>query len=632
MKTSPLFSILLLIISLCFNLVVGQNKTDNFKPNIIIFYADDLGWQDTQLNNLDDPSPWETPNISKLAKNGLNFTNGYSPAPTCAPSRCSILTGLHPAKTGVTHVAGGSVPKAKYSNYIEPFFPTGLMPEHFTIAEALKENGYTTGHVGKWHAGSLKIQASTNQGFDFAFESRGAHQGPKKPANRLTEFATHDKKDSYRLSEEKYPPFTKESPNGISYPKDEVTEKALEFIEKSKDKPFFLYLAHWLVHAPIHTKNKELLKYYSDKLGVDFPTQDIPVTTGGQTNPFYGSMVTTLDWSLGRVVDLLKKTNDPRNPGKTLYETTYIFFSSDNGGCEKTGKEIITDNFPLDQGKKYAQEGGIRVPMVVVGPSIPKGKNFDGLVNQLDFFPTILNLTHSKIAENYSSNLDGLDITNVLIDGEQSIINKEGNTREDLWWHFPHNQDHQMQSAIRSGDFKLYKDLTTGEYELYRLYQNGKRADLEEKHNVAKQNPKVVKDLASKLEKYLKDYDAKYPYKSPSKTKDASEKQNIAAIPVIANTTFNDKTRKFSVTLESGKSEVIESYALIQIGDPVRVDKNGKNRKRSKHSTTYIKLPITKSKNNLEYSLTVPKEALEYGLIFIDAHRYMVKSEFHKNK
>jgi arylsulfatase A-like enzyme len=277
------------------------------------------------------------------------------------------------------------------------------MPEYFTISEALKMNGYRTGHVGKWHLGGLKIQKSSNQGFDFAYESRGAHQGPKnkkgkdKSKNRLTEFATYDTNDAYRLSDEKYPPFTKESPNGISYPKDMVTEKALEFINNSKDEPFFLYLAHWLVHAPIHTKNKELLQYYSDKLGIDFPTEDIPITTGGQTNPFYGSMVTTLDWSLGRVVDLLKTTDDPRNPGKKLIETTYIIFSSDNGGAEKANGDIVTDNYPLDQGKKHAQEGGIRVPMVISGPNIPKGKTYDGLVNQLDYFPTILSLTQSEI-------------------------------------------------------------------------------------------------------------------------------------------------------------------------------------------------------------------------------------------
>jgi hypothetical protein len=332
------------------------------------------------------------------------------------------------------------------------------------------------------------------------------------------------------------------------------------------------------------------------------------------------------------VVDLLKKTDDPRNPGKKLYETTYILFSSDNGAVEKANGDIVTDNFPLDEGKKYAQEGGIRVPMVISGPNIPKGKTHDGLINQLDFYPTILNLTNSKIPTAYSSDLDGLDISGVLLNNEKDVKNTNGDLREDLWWHFPHNQDHQMQSAIRSGDYKLYKNHVKGNYELYRLYEDRKRADLEEKHDIASKSPEVVKELSGKLEKYLKDYDAKFPYKSPSKTKEASEKQNVAAILVVASDAFDAKTRKLSVSLEKGKTNVIESYALVKIGDPAKVDKNGKKRKLGKHGATYIKVPVESNKNGLEYTLTVPKEALESGIIFIDENRYMVKSKFHKIK
>jgi arylsulfatase A-like enzyme len=617
---------LLLFISTNMN---SQSNNELIKPNIIIFYADDLGWQDVQLNDLDAPCAWDTPNIAKLAEDAINFTNAYSPAPTCAPSRSALLSGLHPAKTGITNVSGGGVPKAQRAEkYISPYFPSGLMPENFTIAEALKMNGYKTAHVGKWHAGELKIQKSTNQGFDFVHESRGAHTGPKKPDNRLTKFATNKKSDAYQLSEEKYAPYTKDAPNGISYPKDMVTEKALEFITKSKEEPFFLYLAHWLVHAPIHTKNKELLQYYSDKLGVDFPKEDIPIRTEGQTNPFYGSMVTTLDWSLGRVVDLLKTTDDPRNPDKKLYETTYIIFSSDNGGVEKANGDIVTDNFPLDEGKKYAQEGGIRVPLLISGPDIPKGKTEDLLINQLDFFPTILKLTDSKIPAKYSSNLDGLDISNVLLNNESVVKNNNGEAREELWWHFPHNQDHQMQSAIRHGDYKLYKNHIKGDYELYRLYNDGERADLEEVHDIADKSPEVLKDLAARLEKYLADNNAQYPYKNPSKFKE-EERQNVASIPVIISNSFDADSRKASITLEKGKSKVIESYVLIKIANKAKVKKNGKKRKQNKHSSTYIKIPV-ESNNKLNYTITIPKEAKEYGIILIDENRFMVQGEFHE--
>ncbi|WP_139959452.1 sulfatase [Flavicella sediminum] len=625
MKIKKSFLGLFLLLLFISNAVNSQGKGDLIKPNVIIFYADDLGWQDIQLNDLDEPCAWETPNITKLAKDAVNFTNGYSAAPTCAPSRSAILSGLHPAKTGITNVVGGGIPKAQRgAKYISPYFPEGLMPENFTIAEALKMNGYRTGHVGKWHAGALQIQSSSNQGFDFAHESRGAHQSPRKPDNRVTEFATHDKKDAYRLSEEKYFPFTKTAPNGISYPKDEVTENALKFITESKNEPFFLYLAHWMVHYPIHTKNRDLLQYYCDKLGIEFPKEDVPMTKGGQNNPYFGAMVTTLDWSLGRVVDLLKKTDDPRNPGKKLYETTYIFFSSDNGGAEQRKTEIMSDNAPLDKGKKYTEEGGIRVPMFVTGPNVSKGKTKDVLINQLDFYPTILNLTNSKIPAKYSANLDGLDISNVLFTKENDVKNSHGKVREDLWWHYPYGDETKNQSAIRSGDYKLYKNFITGSYVLHRLYKNGKRHDLEEKYDIAKQEPKIVKELSSKLEKYLKDYDAKLPYKEPSQFKGEKE---VVAIPTIISDSYNANSRKVSIQLEKGKTKVTEGYALVKISDTPK-----KNGRRGRIHSTYIKVPVDCNKNKLAYTFTVPKEAKEYIFIVIDENRFIVKGKLHKIK
>ena len=602
----------------------SQNNDELIKPNVIIFYADDLGWQDVQLNDLDEPCAWDTPNITAFAKEAINFTNGYSPAPTCGPSRAALLSGLHPAKTGITQVSGGTIPKAsKRSQYISPFYPSGLMPEHFTIAEALKMNGYKTGHVGKWHVGHLKIQSSVNQGFDFAHESRGAHQGPKK-TDRLHAFATHDANDKYRLSEEKYFPFTKEDPKGISYPTDAVTENALEFIQNNKEEPFFLYLAHWMVHYPIHTKNRKLLDYYCDKLGVELPEVDTEWTKEGQNNPYFGAMVTTLDWSLGRVVDLLKKTDDPRNPGKKLFETTYIIFSSDNGGAETRQKEVMSDNAPLDKGKKYTEEGGIRVPMLISGPNISKGETKDVLINQLDYFPTILNLTNSKIPSKYSTDLDGLDISNVLLNNENDVKNKSGAIREDLWWHYPYGDDVKKQSAIRSGDYKLYKNFNSGKYVLHRLYKDGKRYDLEEQNDIAGDAPEIVKDLSTKLEKYLKDYNAKLPYKSIMDVTDPADKEKLAFIPVVAMNVLDTIARTVSIKLEKGKSKVVESYALIKISDKP----SAKGRKKLK--TTYIEVPLESSKDKLEYSFKVPKDTYEYGVVFIDEHRFMVTSKFHE--
>lgn len=603
---------------------IAQKTKKLIKPNIIIFYADDLGWQDTQLNDLDTPSPWETPNIRSLAKDGLNFTNAYSPAPTCAPSRCSIMTGLHPTKTGVTHVAGGTIPSSKkYSTLISPFYPLGLKPEHTTIAEVLKKNGYKTGHSGKWHMGDLKTQKPTSQGFDFSYERRGAHQGTKGKKNRLNSFATSNSNDTYQLSEEKYPPYTKNHPNGISYPKDAVTEEAISFIDKNKNEPFFLYLAHWMVHYPIHTRNKELLKYYCDKLEIDFPKDPGYVTTPGQTNPYYGAMVSTLDWSLGRVINFLKTTRDPRNPDKNLYETTYIIFSSDNGGCERHSKEIITDNFPLNQGKKYAQEGGVRVPTIIYGPNVVKGKNHNGLMNQLDLFPTILDLTQSSTTKIITENLDGLNITNILEDSNKKALDKKGNPREFLWWHFPHNTNSQMQSAIRSDDFKLYKNHATNDYSLYRLYNNGKRLDIEEKFNVINkpENKLIIKKLSKNLEEKLTKHNAKYPYKNPFEKRAYLGKEKAIAVPKIMKNDYNSQTREATITVEKRKSKIAFGYALIKISDTSK-----------KAKSTYIKIPIKSDKKATIFKAIIPKEAQEYLFILIDENQFIIKSSLTKSQ
>ena len=146
-----------------------------------------------------------------------------------------------------------------------------------------------------------------------------------------------------------------------------------------------------------------------------------------------------------------------------------------------------------------------------------KRKNKRCFNQSVRFFPTILNLTNSKIPSKYSSDLDGLDISNVLFNNENDVKDNNGKPREDLWWHYPYGDDVKNQSAIRSGDYKLYKNFNSGKYVLHRLYKDGKRHDLEEQNDIAAESPEIVKDLSAKLEKYLKDYDAKLPYKDTSK-------------------------------------------------------------------------------------------------------------------
>ena len=293
------------------------------KPNVVLILTDDLGWQDVKCYDIDEPSPMETPNIDSLAERGVKFWQAYSPAPTCAPSRCAIMSGNHPARAQKTHVVGGAPPTPNHKfgwTMIAPWY-SGRMPENeMTIARVLQQNGYVTGHSGKWHMAidHKAFPQPEDQGFDWTRSSRGARSGMP---SRVEGFASTRAKDPFRLDE-----------NG--YPYHQTSEDALTFLRENHDKPFFLYYATWLVHTPIHTRSEKLLEKYCKKLGVERPADNQGWTKKGQNNPFYCAMVEELDYYMGKVFNYLNNTEDPRWPGHKLVENTYIIFTSDNGGME----------------------------------------------------------------------------------------------------------------------------------------------------------------------------------------------------------------------------------------------------------------------------------------------------------
>ena len=223
------------------------------EPNIVMILADDLGWQDVKCYDIDEPAPYETPNIDKLATEGILFWQGYSPAPTCAPSRCAIMSGNHPARAQKTHVVGGGPPtpytKANF-RMMAPWY-SGRMPENeTTLARVLQQNNYKTGHSGKWHMAinHHAFPQPEDQGFDYTKSNVGVTQ--RMRPNRLTTFATDAASDKFQLDE-----------NGFA--KHLATEDAIKFMAQEKANPFFLYYAEWLVHTPIQTRNKRLLEKYS---------------------------------------------------------------------------------------------------------------------------------------------------------------------------------------------------------------------------------------------------------------------------------------------------------------------------------------------------------------------------------
>ena len=594
-----IFSLLLLFI---FSLAsLADNRPT--KPNVLLILTDDLGWQDVKCYDIDEPSPMETPNIDSLAKQGVKFWQAYAPAPTCAPSRCAIMSGNHPARAQKTHVVGGAppTPNHKYGwTMMAPWYSGRMPANEKTIARVLKTNGYVTGHSGKWHMAidHHAFPQPEDQGFDWTRSSRGARSGMP---NRVEGFASSQAKDPFRLDE-----------NG--YPYHQTSEDALTFLRENHDKPFFLYYATWLVHTPIHTRSEKLLEKYCKKLGVERPADNQGWTMKGQTNPFYCAMVEELDYHMGKIFEYLKTTNDPRWPGHKLIENTYIIFTSDNGGMEGHPGEIITDNYPLDRGKISAMEGGTRVPLIITGPGIQKGVESDVMVNGLDFYPTLLTLTGTPQPK--QKNLDGSDLSELLLRdpiNPDLVKDKDGRTRDTMVWHFPHSV--ALESTIRVGGYKLVRnynhryDKGTTELELYHLYEEVKdrqvRVDIEEANNLASSKPDLAKELNNKLSSILQEMDASYPYYNPQANKVGADKKMVPK--VNSHKRVNDQV----------VFQYIENGAKVIRGDLIYT-LNGGNRYEE-----WDRLKAGK-KNNREIRFTLPSGTTHYFLNLIDENNFLV--------
>jgi len=573
------------------------------QPNIVIILADDLGWQDVKCYDIDEPSFYETPNIDALAKEGAMFWEAYSPAPTCSPSRCAIMSGNHPARAQKTHVVGGAPPtpaKAATSRMMSPWY-SGRMPENeMTIARALKANNYVTGHSGKWHMAlnHHSFPQPADQGFDFTRSNRGVTRSMKP--NRLTGFSTDDPNDKYPLDK-----------NGFGV--NEQTDDAIEFMDQSKEKPFFLYYAEWFVHAPIQTRNRRLLEKYLKKFGEEFPTKNKKWHLKGQQNPWYCSMVEDFDYRVGQVVDYLKTTDDPRWPGHKLYENTYLIFTSDNGGAENKGKEVITDNYPLDRGKVSAMEGGTRVPLIITGPGIKADVQSDVMINGLDFYPTILALTGTKKPK--GKNLDGADISDLLlkdVTDAKLVKDSKGKERTEMIWHFPHGD---LESTIREGDYKLIRNYDyvdnpeMQELELYQLYktENGKsvRVDIEEANNLADDMPELTRKLNKKLTEQLTEMKASYPTYNPAYKGNLPNKETI---PTVKSNT-KDGNKVTFVYAENG-AKVVKANLLYTL--------NGGDKEEE-----WFRISADLSTNNTAVA-TLPAGTTHYLINLIDEHNFLV--------
>jgi arylsulfatase A-like enzyme len=603
---------LLIIITCSISNIVNAQKHSSYKdlkdnrpePNVVLLLTDDLGWQDLKCYDIDEPSPYETPNIDKLAKKGVQFWQAYSPAPTCAPSRCAIMSGNHPARAQKTHVVGGAPPTV-YANkdiqrIMDPWYSGRMPANEMTLARALQQNGYKTGHSGKWHMAidHHAFPQPEDQGFDVTTADRGA-TSPQRP-NRLTDFATTKASDPYRLDE-----------NGFPYHQN--SEDALKFLKENKQDPFFLYYATFLVHAPIHTRSKALLEKYCKKLGVEYPTDPNKWEVEGQNNPFYCAMVEMLDYYVGKVFNYLETTDDPRWPGHKLSENTYIIFTSDNGGMENAHGDIVTDNYPLDKGKINAKEGGTRVPLLISGPGIKKGLESDVVVNGLDFYPTILSLV--DVEKPKDKHLDGDDLSTLLLKDptdSKLVLDKNGMERNTMMWHFPHAS---YQSTLRIGDYKFIRNYDfknnprTTEFELYKLYDttNGRtgRVDIEEANNLAKLEPKRTEDMNTELTSILTEMKASYPSYNPNYK---GELEHRETVPVVLSTLKKNNIVTFKYK-ENG-AKVVKANLIYTTNGGHRYEEWFKADAQINSDATV--------------TVTLPKGTTHYIINLIDEHNFLV--------
>jgi len=357
-------------------------------PNIVFILADDLGYTDVACYG---SQYYETPNIDRLAKQGLRFTDGYTCGPNCQPTRAALISGQYMPRTGVYTVGGID----RFDWQSRPLRPvdnvTRLPLEKITIAQSLKKAGYATGMFGKWHLGNDGAYHPGKRGFDEAIESSGVH----------FDFKTEP---------------TTAYPQG-QYLADFLTDQAVDYIRRNKGEPFFLYLPHFGVHSP-HQAKPELIARFKAKQ-----------TTGGHHDPAYAAMIYSVDESVGRILSLLDELK--------LADNTLVIFTSDNGGVGGYKREGIkqangiTDNAPLRGGKGMLYEGGIRVPYIFRWPAkIPKGAVCDQPITSVDLYPTLLEIAGATRPPNYP--LDGDSYAKLLIyDGQVKA------TRGAIYWHFP---------------------------------------------------------------------------------------------------------------------------------------------------------------------------------------------------
>ena len=459
----------------------GETKK---KLNFVFFLIDDMGWKDVGCYG---GRFFETPDIDRLAAEGMRFTAGYAACAVCTPTRASIMTGKYPARLHMDgHIRPDLAPYPTGSGkLLNVQFKQWLEPSEETIAEELKSGGYVSASIGKWHLG----------------EQSGAQYRPQNQGFSRVVLSQHhgDMKYFYPFVDREKWPYAGPLPGKPGdYLPDRLTDEGVKFIEENRDKPFFLYLSHWSVHEPHKAKQEKTAKYEAKK------------KAQGETkiSPVYAAMVESVDESVGRVMAKLEETG--------LVERTVVIFMSDNGGVKS-----VTSMSPLRGEKSLYYEGGIRVPLIIKVPGMTKaGSVCDEPVISTDFYPTMLAL--AGLPPKPAQHCDGVSLVPLLKGGA-------GLGRAAIYWHFPLYQARGCTpcSAIRAGDYKLIEYFEDNHIELYNL-----KDDIGEANDLSKSSPEKAKELRAMLHRWREEVNAQIPQPNPDydpnkKGKGAKKRMNV---------------------------------------------------------------------------------------------------------
>lgn len=453
------------------------------KLNVLFILADDLGFRDV---GFDHPETfYETPNLDRLATSGMVFTDFYAASPVCSPTRASILTGKYPARLGTTNYFTGQ----RSGKFEAADFESELPAAEVTLAEAFKEGGYRTAHIGKWHLGGAGA-SPTDQGFDL---NRGGGENGQPRSYFYP----------YKNIENLAP-----GPEG-EYLTSRLAEESVRFIEDSakSGSPFFLHLSFYAVHTPMQAP-QELVDKYTRKaaeLGLDseeggfdpgrerqvWPdTKDPRTVRIRQDLPVYAAMVESLDSAIGRVLAKLDDLN--------LRNNTVVVFTSDNGGLS-TAEGTPTSNLPYRGGKGWIYEGGLRVPMAVRWPGVASAGTLCNVAAvSTDFYPTLLEV--AGLPPKPEQHVDGVSLVPLLRNPFAKF------DRGPIFFHYPHysNQGGFPASAVRKGNHKLIQDLEDGAWELYDL-----PTDPQEHNNLEQLEGGLFEEFSGLLNEWRKEIGAK---------------------------------------------------------------------------------------------------------------------------